>query len=86
MRRKCRPETSAGVGGGTAQVGGFAGASEYGGGGGLRAARGGAGRDGREGSGGTAGVVWIERAGIESIDSRDVRLDGIDSVFYGGRA
>ena len=81
-----RGSGQAGHGSGAAQAERFARATECRGGGDLRAAGGGDLGNGRERSGGAASVVWIERAGAEPVDSRDVSLDGADSVFYGGGA
>src|SRR5260370_29055596 len=71
-----------GHGGGAAQIEFVARTAECGSGGDLRATGGGAFRDGGERSRGAAGVVWIEGAGAKPVDSRDVRLDGIDPVFH----
>src|SRR6266478_1817949 len=75
-----------GYGGGAAQIERVARAAECSGGGDLRAAGGGAFGDGGAGSGRVAGFVWIEGAGAESVDSRDLRFAGADPVFYGGGA
>ena len=53
-------------------LGALQGQAEYGGGGGVWTAGSGTRGDGREGSGGAFGFVRLERAGVESIDSRDV--------------
>src|SRR5213082_854280 len=67
-----RGSGQAGYGCGAAQAERFARAAERGSGGDLRTAGGGALGNGRERSGGAASVVWIERAGAEPVDSRDV--------------
>src|SRR2546430_17706271 len=79
-----RRSGQAGYGCGAAQAKRPARTAERGSGSDLRAAGGGALGNGRERSGGAASVVWIERAGAEPLDSRDVWLDGADSGFYGG--
>src|SRR5260370_29603572 len=73
-----------GHGGGAGQIEFVARTAECGSGGDLRATGGGAFRDVGERSGRIAGVLWIEGAGAEPADSRDVRLDGIDPIFYSG--
>src|SRR5207248_7102335 len=69
---------------GATQTGGFAGAAEYGGGGGLRAAGSGTCGDERCGSGGVAGVVWIERAGLNRLIRATYDLMGLTSFFTAG--
>src|SRR5438552_256443 len=81
-----RGSGQAGHGSGAAQAERIAGTAECGSRSDLRASGGGTFGDGGERGGGAASVVWIERAGAEPVDSRDVRLDGTDPVFHGGGA
>src|SRR5216684_7354765 len=81
-----RRSGQAGYGRGAAQIERLAGAAECGSGGDLRAAGSGTFGDGGERSGGAAGVVWIEGAGAEPVDSGDLRFAGADPVFHGGGA